>query len=69
MQNERTGSTNQLWVPVASGQGIFKIRSVLAPSMFLSVMDDSVEDGGRLQISDHESPSQYWRIEGYIPPV
>jgi len=33
----------------------------------LSIDDDSVEDGGKLIISDGDRPTQYWNIEGYVP--
>jgi len=66
VQWDKTGGTNQQWIPVASGQGVWKIKSLHTP-MFLSIKDDDVDDGGKLQISDHDSPSQYWRIEGHVP--
>jgi len=66
VQWDKTGGTNQQWLPVASGQGVWKIKSLHTP-MFLSIKDDEVDDGGKLQISDGDSPSQYWRIEGFVP--
>lgn len=67
VQWDKTGGSNQQWVPVAAGPGVWKIKSIHAPGMFLSIKDDDVNDGGRLQISDHDSPTQYWRIEGFVP--
>lgn len=67
VQWDRTGGSNQQWIPVPAGAGVWKLKSVHAPGMFLSIKDDSVEDGGKLQISDGDSPSQYWRIEGFVP--
>jgi len=66
VQWDKTGGTNQQWVPVPAGAGVWKIKSLHTP-LFLSIKDDDVEDGGKLQISEHDSPSQYWRIEGYVP--
>jgi hypothetical protein len=66
VQWDKTGGTNQQWVPVAAGAGVWKIKSLHTP-LFLSIKDDDVDDGGKLQISEQDSPSQYWRIEGYVP--
>lgn len=66
VQWDRTGNSNQLWNIVSAG-GAFKIQSVHAPGMFLSIKDDSVDDGGKLEISDGDRPGQYWLIEGYVP--
>lgn len=62
VQWDKTGNANQQWVPVPAGAGVWKLRSVHAPSAYLSIKDDNVNDGGKLQISDGDSPSQYWRI-------
>lgn len=35
--------------------------------MYLSILDDSVEDGGKLVITDGDRPGQYWVVEGYSP--
>jgi hypothetical protein len=67
VQWDRTGSSNQQWAPVSSGPGVWKLKSIHAPGMFLSIKDDEVNDGGRLQISDGDSSGQYWRIEGFVP--
>jgi hypothetical protein len=69
VQWDKTGNSNQQWAPVASGQGVWKIKSIHAPGQFLSIKDDDVNDGGKLQISDGNSPSQLWRIEGFVPPA
>jgi hypothetical protein len=50
VQWDKTGATNQQWTPVATGQGVWKIKSLHTP-MFLSIKDDDVNDGGKLQIS------------------
>lgn len=67
VQWDRTGNSNQQWVPVPAGAGVWKIKSVHAPGLFLSIKDDSVEDGGKVQISEGDSSTQYWRIEGFVP--
>lgn len=68
VQWDKTGGSNQQWTPVPSAQqGVWKLKSVHAPGMYLSIKDDTVDDGGKLQISDNDSSSQYWRIEGFVP--
>lgn len=68
VQWDKTGGSNQQWTPVPTAQqGVWKLKSVHAPGMYLSIKDDTVEDGGKLQISDNDSGSQYWRIEGFVP--
>ncbi len=67
VQWDKTGNSNQLWKPVPAGQGVWKIGSIHAPGMFLSIKDDNVNDGGKLQISDNDSPTQYWKIQGFVP--
>lgn len=67
VQWDKTGGSNQQWAPVPAGAGVWKIKSIHAPGMFLSIKDDDVNDGGKLQISDKDSSSQYWRIEGFVP--
>ncbi len=62
VQWDKTCNSNQQWAPVLAGAGVWKIKSIHAPGMFLSIKDDDVNDGGKLQISDGDSPSQYWRI-------
>jgi hypothetical protein len=51
------------------GQGVWKIKSIHAPGQFLSIKNDEVDDGGKLEISDQNGSSQVWRIEGYVPAV
>jgi hypothetical protein len=69
VQWDKTGASNQQWAPVPSGQGVWKIKSIHAPGLFLSIKDNEVNDGGRLEISDGDRPSQLWRIEGFVPAV
>ena len=57
VQWDKTGNSNQQWLPVPAGQGVWKIKSVHAGGMFLSIKDDDVNDGGKLQISDADSPT------------
>lgn len=52
MQWKNTGGINQLWKPVPAGQGIWKISSIHAPGMYLSIKNNDVNDGGKLEISD-----------------
>lgn len=67
VQWDKTGNSNQQWAPVPAGAGVWKIKSVHAPGQFLSIKDNDVNDGGKLQISDGDAPGQYWRIEGFVP--
>lgn len=67
VQWDRTGNTNQQWAPVPAGAGVWKIKSIHAPGLFLSIYENNVNDGGKLEISDGDKPSQYWRIEGFVP--
>lgn len=69
VQWDRTGNSNQQWAPVPAGAGVWKIKSIHAPGQFLSIKDNDVNDGGKLQISDGDAPGQYWRIEGFVPPA
>ena len=37
VQWEKSGGTNQLWKPVPSGAGLWKIESIHAPGQFLAI--------------------------------
>ena len=67
VQWDETGGSNQLWAPRNAGNNTFKLESVHAPSLFLSIAYDNVDDGGKVEISEGDCPSQYWRIEGHVP--
>ncbi len=67
VQWDKTGGSNQQWAPVPAGPGVWRIKSIHAPGMFLSIKDNDVDDGGKLQISDGDAPGQGWRIEGFVP--
>jgi len=67
VQWDRTGNTNQQWAAVPAGAGVWKIKSIHAPGLYLSILDNNVNDGGKLVISDGDQPAQYWRIEGFVP--
>ena len=51
VQWDETGAFNQLWQPHKAGNGIYKLESVHAPGLFLSIAYDSVDDGGKVEIS------------------
>lgn len=59
-----TAASNQLWTIENKGNGNFTIRSVHEPSLVLGIVDDNVEDGGRLAIVNHDCQ---WRFEGPGP--
>ena len=67
IQWEKTGGTNQIWLPLQAGPGIWKLASVHAPGMCLCMKDQSVNNYGKLEIWDQENPSMYWRIDGFVP--
>jgi hypothetical protein len=48
-----TAAPNQLWTIENKGNGNFTIRSVHEPSLVLGIIEDSVEDGGRLAIVNY----------------
>ena len=51
-QWEILGGTNQLWRPEQVGNGVYKIRSMHADNMYLSIKKQSYDDGGKLEIND-----------------
>jgi len=67
VQWNKTGGLNQQWRPVVVGPGAWKLELAHAPGMFLSIKDDDVNHGGKLQISDGNTSSQIWKIEGFVP--
>ena len=48
IQWEKTGGTNQQWVPQEAGQGIWKLMSIHAPGMYLCIKDQNVNNYGKL---------------------
>jgi len=67
VQWDKTGGSNQQWRPVPCGQGVWKIESVHAPGQYLTIKNDSTDDGGKLEINNNNGPTQVWRIQGYVP--
>jgi hypothetical protein len=54
-----TAASNQLWIIEDKGNGNFTIRSAHEPSLVLGIIEDCVEDGGKLAIVDHDAQ---WRF-------
>lgn len=67
VQWDKTNGANQQWIPVPSGVGVYKLKSVHAGGKFLSIKNNDLDDGGKVEISEGDHPSQYWRIEGFVP--
>lgn len=67
IQWDKTGNSNQLWSPLLAGNQLYKIGSLHAPGMYLTIQHQSCDDFGKLEIWDNENPSWYWRIDGYVP--
>lgn len=67
IQWTRTGNPNQQWLPEHQGNGVFKIRSVHEPSMYLGIKGDSVEDGGKLEGTKDQKATTFWIVEGAYP--
>jgi hypothetical protein len=65
IQWNATAAANQLWTVENQGNGNYLIRSVLEPSLVLGVIDNSVEDAGKIAIVSNEDC--YWRFEGPGP--
>ena len=66
VQWDRTGGSNQIWRPVACGQGVWRIESCHAPGQALSVQNNSIEDGAKVEINNSGNAT-LWRIEGHVP--
>lgn len=64
VQWNATGASNQLWSIEPKGDGTVSIRSVHEPTLVLGIVDDNVNDGGKLAIVDFDAR---WRIEGQGP--
>ena len=54
-------------MPEVAGNKLYKIASLHAPGMYLTIQHQTQEDYGKLEIWDQENPSWYWRIQGYVP--
>lgn len=67
VQWDQTGGSNQQWLPEPCGNGLYKFRSCHEPSLFLAIKKQDVDDGGKIEVSNEENPSMYWRIEGCQP--
>lgn len=64
VQWNATGNPNQLWTVENKGDGTVAFRSVHEPSLVLGIIDDSVDDAGKLAVVDFDAR---WRIEGKGP--
>jgi len=67
VQWDKSGDSNQVWIPEQAGNGLYKFRSAHENSLFLAIRKQDVEDGGELEVSNEENQSMYWRIEGALP--
>jgi hypothetical protein len=67
VQWDKTGGSNQIWRPVSTGPGVWKIESIHAPGQFLTIHNDAVDDGSKLEINNNNGQTQSWRIEGFVP--
>lgn len=59
-----TAAANQLWTIESKGNGNYTIRSLHEPSLVLGIIDDNVDDGGKLAIVNYDCQ---WRFEGPGP--
>ena len=48
IQWKNSGGSNQKWKHVPAGQGVWKISSIHAPGMYLSIKSNDVNDGAKL---------------------
>jgi hypothetical protein len=67
VQWDKTGGANQQWRVIPAGPNVYRIQSVSAAGQYLAIKNDSVDDGGKLEINTSEASSSSWRIEGYCP--
>ena len=66
VQWDRTGGSNQIWRPVSCGQGVWRIESCHAAGQALSVHNNSIDDGAKIEINNSGNAT-LWRIEGHVP--
>ena len=66
IQWEETGGTNQQWIPEWHNTS-YKFRSVHEPSLLLAIYKDDVDDGAKLIVTDNDSPTANWDIDGAKP--
>ena len=67
IQWNKTGNSNQQWMIEEAGNRLYKIGSLHAAGMYLTIQHQNCDDFGKLEIWDQENPAWYWRIDGYIP--
>ncbi len=48
VQWDKTGGANQVWIPEPAGNGVFKLRSAMDPSLCLAIRKQDVNNGGQL---------------------
>lgn len=62
VQVSKTGLSNQLWIPVSVGVGQWKIKSVHAPDLYLSILNNEIDDGSKIIVTNGTTSSQVWKI-------